>query len=99
MKSKTVLVTGASGGFGLLTSVELARRGHRVFASMRNLEKTNELRQICSEAGVQVQTIQLDVTQTASIEAAIARVVSQAGSVDVLVNNAGINTLGFFEDL
>ena len=94
--SKTVLITGASSGFGRDTAEMLAKAGHRVFASVRdaagrNRESAEELR----AHGIVV--VELDVTDDASIDAAVAGVLAEAGRIDVLVNNAGIASAGVTE--
>jgi NAD(P)-dependent dehydrogenase (short-subunit alcohol dehydrogenase family) len=93
------LITGASSGFGLLIAVELARRGQRVFASMRDLRKADRLKAAAAAAGVSVELVTLDVTQQASIDAAVAEIEAKAGRIDILVNNAGFGLAGFAEDL
>ena len=95
----TVLITGCSSGFGLLTAVELARRGDRVFASMRNLSKDGDLRSALKDAGVIAEVVQLDVLDDASAAAAVATVVEQSGGIDVLVNNAGIGYMAPLEEI
>ena len=85
-----VLVTGCSTGFGLLTALAFARRGDRVFATMRNLDKAGELRAAADAEGLKVDVVALDVTDDASVTEAVAEVRRQAGTIDVLVNNAGI---------
>ncbi len=97
--ARVVVITGASSGFGLLASVELARRGLRVFASMRDVGKAGALADAARAAGVTVETIALDVTRADSIAAAVAEVRARAGRIDVLVNNAGIALGGFLEDV
>ena len=61
---RTVLITGTSAGFGLLAAVELAKRGWRVVASMRNLERRGALEAALAESGAaqNVSVVQLDVT-------------------------------------
>ena len=90
----TVLVTGASSGFGLLTAVEFARRGNVVFASMRDPGKAGPLRAEAESAGVVVDVLPLDVTDRASVEKAVATVIARTGRIDVLVNNAAIFSVG-----
>ena len=83
------VVTGTSTGIGLATSLELARKGYRVFAGMRNLAKADSLREAAAEADLPIEVIELDVTAEASTQRAF-EAVRAAGPVDVLVNNAGI---------
>ena len=86
---RTVLITGTSSGIGLATSVELAKRGWSVVATMRDLTRRGELDRQLQSAGVsdRVRVAQLDVTDSQSIAAAI----RSAGDIDVLVNNAGLS--------
>ena len=93
------LVTGASSGFGLLSSVELARRGFSVVATMRDLGRDDRLRAAAAEARVSLEIAELDVTRADSIARAVADVEARAGRVDVLVNNAGYGIGGSVEDL
>jgi len=95
MQSRTALVTGAGSGFGLLTSVELARRGFRVIASLRDPAGSEALDAAAGAANVTLTKIGLDVTDPHSIEKAV----RAAGPIDVLINNAGYGLAGFVEDL
>lgn len=101
MPDKVAIVTGASSGFGLLTSVELAKAGFRVVASMRDLQRREPLDQIASASGVaaRIDARQLDVTHFDAIPEFVASVVRDHGRVDVLVNNAGFAVAGFAEDI
>ncbi|HEY8155984.1 MAG TPA: SDR family oxidoreductase [Myxococcota bacterium] len=87
--TRIAVVTGTSSGIGLATSLELARKGHRVFAGMRNLAKAGPLREAAAKEDLPVEVIELDVTSADSVARAFAAVRAQ-GPVDVLVNNAGI---------
>ena len=94
--SRIVLITGATAGIGRVTSLHLARVGHRVIASGR---KEGELGRLAAEAraeGLQLDTVALDVTSAPSIEAAVQSVATLTGGhgVDVLINNAGFGVLG-----
>lgn len=87
--SNVALVTGTSTGIGLATSLHLARNGYRVFAGMRNLAKADALKQAAGSEDLSVDIVQLDVTDSDSVDAAIATASARA-PIDVLVNNAGI---------
>ncbi|HEX6095641.1 MAG TPA: SDR family NAD(P)-dependent oxidoreductase [Thermoanaerobaculia bacterium] len=97
MSSDVVLITGAGSGLGLQASVLLAQRGLRVFASVRDLSRADALRAAAEAAGFAVEIIELDVTSPASIAAAVDRVLTEAGRIDVLVNNAAVCTIGPLE--
>jgi NAD(P)-dependent dehydrogenase (short-subunit alcohol dehydrogenase family) len=90
---RSVLVTGCSSGFGLLAAVAFARRGCRVYATMRDISARAALDEAASAAGVEVQVLALDVTSTASVEAAVATALAD-GPIDVVVNNAGLEVFG-----
>ena len=94
--SKTILITGASTGFGRDTAETLAEAGHKVFASMRNPQaKNRDHAKTLRQKGIEV--VELDVGSDASVEAAVKEVLSRASRIDVLVNNAGIASAGVTE--
>ena len=78
----TVLITGTSTGFGRVTTEVLAARGWRVFATMRDLKRKDPLERALRNAGLsdRVTFVQLDITDPASIEAAITTVLSKTGN-------------------
>jgi NAD(P)-dependent dehydrogenase (short-subunit alcohol dehydrogenase family) len=92
------LVTGCSSGVGLETALELARRGHRVFAGVRRPDAATDLRDAVAAESLDVTIVPLDVCDQSSVEAAVARVASDAGGVEILVNNAGIAQFAAVED-
>ncbi|HSY93329.1 MAG TPA: SDR family oxidoreductase [Candidatus Binatus sp.] len=98
---KIALITGASSGFGLLTSVELAKAGFRVVATMRDLARRERLDQAVAAAGVgaRVDVRALDVTKFDTLPGFVDAVVRDYGRLDVLVNNAGFAVAGFAEDI
>jgi NAD(P)-dependent dehydrogenase (short-subunit alcohol dehydrogenase family) len=99
---KTVLITGASSGFGHGAAIELAKGGWRVFAAMRNVARAGTLFAETSGADLagEIIPVELDVTDAGLIASGVAQVLDQAGGqLDVLVNNAGYSMLGAFEDL
>ncbi|MCH8902151.1 MAG: SDR family oxidoreductase [Chloroflexi bacterium] len=94
----TVLITGCSSGFGKLSALHFARKGDTVFASMRNTAKAGELEQAKQAESLPIEIVQLDVTDDASVEGAVRQVIDAAGSIDVLVNNAGLGIHGPLEE-
>jgi len=85
---RVALVTGANSGLGKALALELARRGHTVVAGVRDPAKAQAL---VEEAGGAVRAVRLDVTDAASIAAALDDIRSQEGAPAILVNNAGVS--------
>jgi len=94
--TKTILITGASTGFGRDTAETLARAGHNVFASMRDPKVKNRLHADALR-GQDIEVVELDVTETQSVDRAVAAVIAKAGRIDVLINNAGVLAAGVSE--
>lgn len=92
-----VVVTGCRSGFGLLTAVEAGRRGHTVYAGLRDPDTADALRDAAS--GLDVHPIALDVTDGAQVDSAMAHILARSGRVDVLINNAGVALGGPLETL
>jgi NAD(P)-dependent dehydrogenase (short-subunit alcohol dehydrogenase family) len=101
MPDEIALITGSSSGFGLLTSIELAKAGFRVVATMRDLSRRGRLDQAAVAADVtdQLDIRALDVTNFEALPAFVDAVVRDHGRLDVLVNNAGFAVAGFAEDI
>jgi len=94
------VVTGSSTGIGQATAVCLARAGHTVYATMRDPEKGgDEIRAIASKEQLPLRPAQMDVDSDASVSDELARIIEEAGCIDVLVNNAGIGNSGAVEEL
>ncbi|HXW57088.1 MAG TPA: SDR family oxidoreductase [Candidatus Cybelea sp.] len=99
---KVALITGASTGFGRLTSETLARRGYTVFASMRDIAARNavnrrELESLASDENLDLHVIEMDVTDDTSVERCVAQLTQSSGRLDVVVNNAGFGNWGLTE--
>jgi len=93
---KTILITGASTGFGNATAKALVAAGHTVYASMRDpLVKNKVYADELVSVGAKVIT--LDVTDSASIHKAVKHIAEQSVRLDVLINNAGIASAGVSE--
>jgi NAD(P)-dependent dehydrogenase (short-subunit alcohol dehydrogenase family) len=98
----TVLVTGSSSGFGELIVKTLARDGHRVFATMRGVETRNReaaerLGQWATGNQLRLEVVELDVTSGHSVARAVDSALTSAGTIDVVVNNAGASAAGPLE--
>jgi len=85
-----VVVTGVSSGIGRATAEKFAKRGCRVFGTVRSIAKTTPL------AGVEL--VEIDVRDEASVRTAIHTIIERAGHIDVLVNNAGGTLIGAVEE-
>jgi NAD(P)-dependent dehydrogenase (short-subunit alcohol dehydrogenase family) len=93
---KTILITGASSGFGRDTAETLARAGYRVFASMRDPNaKNRDQAAALRKQGIEV--VALDIIDDASVIQAVDEVLAGAKRIDVLINNAGILSAGVTE--
>jgi NAD(P)-dependent dehydrogenase (short-subunit alcohol dehydrogenase family) len=101
MTEKVALITGASSGFGLLTSLQLAKARFKVIASMRDLARRGPLEQAgaAKNLAAQIDIRQLDVTHFDFISPFVEGVVHDYGRIDVLINNAGFAVAGFAEDV
>jgi NAD(P)-dependent dehydrogenase (short-subunit alcohol dehydrogenase family) len=94
-----VLITGASKGIGLITALTLARAGHTVYATMRNPARAAEFAAECQAESLPIHVSVMDVDSDESVATAIAAIYKEAGAVDVLVNNAGVERNGAIEEL
>jgi len=95
----SVLITGTSKGIGLETALHLGRAGHTVYATMRNPGGLTELGRAAAAEMLPIHVSAMDVDSDESVAAAMAEIEKLAGTVDVLVNNAGIARDGSVEEL
>lgn len=100
MNKKMAVITGASSGFGLLTTLELAKKDYIVIATMRNLEKQVNLLSQATKLNLQqnIKVQQLDVTDQSSIHI-FQLFLKEINRVDLLINNAGYANGGFVEEI
>ncbi len=100
MNKKIAIITGASSGFGLLTTLELAKKDYFVIATMRNLEKQIDLISQATKLDLQqnIKVQQLDVTDQGSIHN-FQLFLNEINRIDILINNAGYANGGFIEEI
>ena len=96
---KSVIITGANRGIGFDTALVFGRAGYRVFATMRNPDAATELKQKISDASLPISILKMDVDSDESVKDTISRIHKENGTVDVLVNNAGIERHGSVEEM
>ena len=96
---KTVLITGTSKGIGLETALTFGRAGYKVFATMRNPEAASDIKQKIETESLDITISKMDVDSDASVKQCIDAIMQKVGSVDVLVNNAGIERHGSIEEM
>jgi NAD(P)-dependent dehydrogenase (short-subunit alcohol dehydrogenase family) len=94
MSNKVIVISGAGSGFGALSARALADGGNTVYAGIRetagrNAGRVVEAREYAEEHGVDLRTVELDVSSQDSVDAAVAAIIEEAGHVDVVIHNAG----------
>ncbi|WP_224360431.1 SDR family oxidoreductase [Hyalangium versicolor] len=92
------VITGASTGIGRCTALHLARQGHQVVATMRDVARGEPLRKAVRDEGLAIEIAALDVDDEGSVDSAFAHIHEAHGRIDVLVNNAGVSSIGTAED-
>lgn len=96
---KTAIITGCSSGIGLESSLELARAGYTVYAGLRDESSGGALKDGAAKDGLNINTFQIDVANSESVRTATGKILNEAESIDVLVNNAGYGLFGSIEDI
>ena len=97
--TQTVLITGATDGLGKAAALLLAERGYRVFAAGRSAEKRGQLDALGKEKKLPLESLEMDVWDDNSVKTAVASIYQRVGTIDVLINNAGLVYVGAVEDL
>ena len=96
--TRVAVVTGSSSGIGYETSLIFARNQFMTYATMRNLSKSDRLRDIISKEKIPLNITQLDVNDDSSVNNAIDNIIREYGRIDILVNNAGYDFFGSLEE-
>ena len=99
IKDKVAIVTGASSGIGYATALALSRSGAKVAAGARRMDRLESLRNEISKNGEEVFVQKLDVTIKSECDAFADAVLKKWGTIDMLINNAGLQPLSFFKNL
>lgn len=96
---KACIVTGANSGIGRSTAITLAKNDYTVFATMRSLERGEKLREIAQELNLVIKAVELDVSDTDSVNQGINEILNQTDQIDILINNAGVGSNAVIEDV
>jgi dehydrogenase/reductase SDR family member 7B len=99
VKDKVVIITGASSGIGKALAVELAAAGAKVVIAARNNDKLNDLKNSLLNRNFEVYAVQADVSKEEDCKRLIAETINKYGTIDILINNAGVSMRALFEDV
>ena len=99
IKNKVAIITGASSGIGFATALALSKRGAKVAIGARRTDMLSELEKKIKENGGEVYSQKLDVTKKNECNSFVDNVLKKWGTVDILINNAGLMPLSFFKNL
>ena len=99
LSGRVAMVTGASSGLGAQFAQTLSRAGASVVLASRRVGKLEALRDKIVSEGGSAHVVALDVTDLASIRAAVAQAEAEAGPIDILVNNSGVSTTQRIQDV
>ena len=99
MKDKVVIVTGASSGIGAATAKKLAKHGAKMVLTARRKERLIELKDEIEKDGGTALVVTGDVTKKSDYEDLVAQTLAKFGSIDVLINNAGLMPLSYIKKL
>jgi NADP-dependent 3-hydroxy acid dehydrogenase YdfG len=99
IQDKVVIITGASSGIGKATAVKLASEGAAVVLCARSEDELEELKNKIESDGGKALVAKTDVTKPNDFKNAVSKAISEFGSIDVLINNAGLMPLSFVEKL
>lgn len=96
---KSVIITGTSKGIGLETALAFARAGYKVFATMRDPDRATDFKQKIKDESLNISISAMDVDSDESVKECMDAILRENNTVDVLVNNAGIECHGSIEEI
>ena len=96
---KVAVITGTSSGIGFETALALAREGYHTYATMRDITKSDKIKEIAKKESLKIDVLELDVDNEDSAKTAVRQILDQKQRIDVLVNNAGWGLWGCVEDV
>ena len=99
MTGKVIVITGASSGFGKGTALKFATAGASVVLAARREQLLDELVQECEAAGGHAISVPTDVSQAIEVEQLGQAAIARFGHINIWINNAGVGTLGRFEEI
>src|SRR5687767_12236694 len=99
LRGSTALITGASAGIGMHVARALAAQGMNLALAARSVDKLEDLAAELTKTGVKAIAVETDVTVHESLRSVVAQTIDEFGKIDVLVNNAGIETYREFHEL
>ena len=95
---RNILITGTSTGLGLETAILFAQKGYKVFATMRDISKSNALQEKAKVENLDIEIFQLDVTDNTSVETCINEIISKHKQIAILINEMGYGFKLFWSD-
>ena len=99
IKDKVVLITGASSGIGYASAIALSKVGAKIVAGARRVDRLEKLQNEISSNNGQIMIQKLDVTKKEECDSFVENTIKKFGSVDILINNAGLMPLSFIKNL
>ncbi len=99
IKDKVIIITGASSGIGEATALKLSKEGAKVVLSARRKEKLTDLKKIIEDQGGHALVVAADVTKKADMEKLVAKTLEVYGTIDAIINNAGLMPLSYVKNL
>jgi NADP-dependent 3-hydroxy acid dehydrogenase YdfG len=99
IQDKIIVITGASSGIGYSTAKALAKKGAKIVAGARRKNRLETLQKEITDAGGEIIICETDVTKKSDCDNLVKQAINKYGTVDVLINNAGLMPLSFVKSL